>query len=69
MHLPEGYTKVRLSDFNPHVLIDGLIEWDIPTATIPPRLRNIGSCFRIVRDPHGNITLSEVRNLTYGEPK
>lgn len=38
MHLPEGYTKVRLDRFPS-------CDWDIPTSEIPLHLRSIGSRF------------------------
>ena len=38
MHLPEGYTKVRVERLPS-------IHWDIPTSVIPQHLRRMGSRF------------------------
>ena len=41
MHLPEGYSKVRLE-------MGGRYDLDIPTRCIPPHLRKMGSRFVVV---------------------
>jgi len=63
MHLPEGYTKIRLPRFEGCGLMDGKVEWDIPTRAIPWHLRRIGCRFIISYDPYAIRTLPEVREI------
>jgi hypothetical protein len=44
-HLDSGYTKVILERLVGREMMDGDWDWDIPTASIPPNLRTIGSRF------------------------
>ena len=60
MHLPEGYSKVRIE-------IGGraYCDWNIPTRYIPPHLRKMGSRFIVISHglngwPEG-ITAEQVR--------
>jgi hypothetical protein len=45
MHLNGDYTKVIVERTEGRGLVDGGIEWEIPTAKIPQHLRSIGSRF------------------------
>lgn len=45
MHLNGGYTKVLVESTEGLGLADGGVEWEIPTESIPPHLRQIGSRF------------------------
>lgn len=44
-HLNGGYTKVILERLVGQGMLEGRWFWDIPTTSIPPNLRQIGSCF------------------------
>ena len=44
-HLDGGYTKVFLERSKDWGMVDFWIDWDIPTNSIPPDLRKIGSRF------------------------
>ncbi|HKI37948.1 MAG TPA: hypothetical protein VKA46_39200 [Gemmataceae bacterium] len=64
MHLNGGYTKVSLERFEGVGLANGGIEWDIPTRSIPPHLRGIGSRFLVVTStisPEANDSPDELR--------
>ena len=62
MHLPEGYTKVKLERF-PN------IDWDIPTNEIPLHLRGMGSRFILQTTglsgalEAANMNPEEIRNI------
>jgi len=65
MHLPSGYSKVRLELGGGVGLAGGQIYWDIPTEAIPRHLRKLGSRFLVIqRDLAGPL---EVANMTPDE--
>jgi hypothetical protein len=65
MHLPAGFSKVRLELGGGIGLAGGPVYWDIPTETIPPHLRKLGSRFLVIQsDLAGPL---EVANMTPDE--
>lgn len=70
MHLPGGYSKVLVERTIPLNMGPGGICWDIPTETIPPHLRNIGSRFIVVATQsalpkdRSQVKPEEIRNAT-----
>ncbi len=47
-------------------MTDGLIDWDIPTNSIPPDLRTIGSRFLLSRlrlDPDEHDSFEQIRRI------
>lgn len=61
-HLDGGYTKILLERL--WGMTDAEIDWDIPTNSIPPDLRTIGSRFllsRSSRDPNQHDRFEEIR--------
>ncbi len=63
-HLDGGYTKVLLERAKNWGMMDGKIDWDIPTNSIPPDLRTIGSRFLLSRsslDPNEHDRFEEIR--------
>ena len=62
MHLPAGYSRVKLELGGGVGLAGGEIYWDIPTESIPPHLRKLGSRFVVIQtDLAGPL---EVANMT-----
>lgn len=62
MHLNGGYTKVLLERIEGQGLVDGGIEWEIPTHKIPFHLRKIGSRFLLIHRASFS-TEDDVENL------
>ncbi len=62
--LDGGYTKVLLEWAKNWIMTDGVIDWDIPTNSIPPDLRTIGCRFLLSRsrlDPDEHDSFEQIR--------
>lgn len=63
-HLDGGYTKILLERAKNWGMMSERIDWDIPTNSIPPDLRTIGSRFLLSmssHDPNEHDMFEEIR--------
>jgi hypothetical protein len=65
MHLPGGFSRVLVDSTVGVGLVGGVVHWEIPTDSIPPHLRKLGSRFIVLARSVGS--KREADMMTPGE--